>query len=77
MLVGLDIQHHIQIARGPPAAAALALAGKPHSGAIVHPGRDMQLHGLGLAHQPGTAAILAGLGNDLTRAAAVRQGELT
>ena len=43
-LVRTHVQHHVEIARRPAMDARLAFAGEPHLRAVVHPGRDVDLH---------------------------------
>ena len=71
---GSDAGGHVEVARRAAARARLALAGEPDPGAVLDPGRDVDLVALGLLGQAGAAAGRAGVLDDLAGAAALRAG---
>ena len=71
---GGDPGGHVEVAGRAAARAGLALAGEADPGAVLDPGRDVDLVALGLLGQAGAAAGRAGVLDDLAGAAALRAG---
>jgi hypothetical protein len=70
----LNMKDDIQIARRPAFLAALAFARHPHTGAVIDAGWNIDRQFDLFPDQSFAAAILAGIGDDLPFATAVRAG---
>merc|ERR1712034_113492 len=64
--MGLAMDHDVEVARRSSRHAGFALAHQAQPGAVVHPGRHLDLEGLQGFHPARTAASATGIADDLT-----------